>query len=157
MPLLLIDVDGVLMPLGRSVPSGFERHTTPTSDIVASSRHGEWLHALSGSYEIVWATAWGDAANDTFGRLFGLPRFDHVDLHDLPRAGTRKLAAVAAYAKRRPLAWIDDELYEDASDWANTRLEPTLLVRPAPYVGLAQAHFDSLRRFASESAPTTSP
>ncbi len=59
LPLLLLDVDGVLMPLGRSVPPGFERHTTVTSDVVVSAQHGEWLRELMGSFELVWASTWG--------------------------------------------------------------------------------------------------
>ena len=147
-PLLLLDVDGVLMPLGRSVPRGYERHVTESSNLVAAAQHGVWLRELSQSFEIVWATTWGDSANDTFGELFGLPRFDFVRLVDMPRHGTRKLAAVEAFAGSRPLAWVDDELYDDAMAWADGRVEQTLLVRPAPYVGLLVEHFASLKQFA---------
>jgi hypothetical protein len=148
-PLLLLDVDGVLMPLGSSVPRGFERHTTDTTDIVVSSAHGVWLRELSDWYEIVWASAWGDRANSTFGAFFGLPHLQSVDLVGIPRAGTRKLARVVEYAGDRPLAWIDDELYEDAEDWAVTRAAPTMLIRTAPYVGLTERDVDRLRLFGA--------
>jgi len=31
-----------------------------------------------------------------------------------PRSGTRRLAAVAAYFGTRELAWMDDEIHDDA-------------------------------------------
>jgi hypothetical protein len=34
-PLLLLDVDGVLMPIGCSVPQGYARHRTAEHDVVA--------------------------------------------------------------------------------------------------------------------------
>jgi len=150
-PLLLLDVDGVLMPLGSSVPRGYERHVAESYNLVASSQHGVWLHELSEGFEIVWATTWEDSANDTFGILFELPRFDFVELTNLPRHGTRKLNAVKAFVGNRPAAWIDDELYDDAAEWAAERPEPTLLVRPAPYVGLTEEHVASLQRFLKAS------
>ena len=117
-------------------------------DIVASRLHGQWLHELALSFDLVWATTWGATANTTFGHFYGLPALPHVELVDLPRIGTRKLAAVASYVGDRPVAWLDDELYEDAEAWAHARTAPTLLLRTAPYVGLRVEHIDVLRLFA---------
>ena len=146
-PLLLLDVDGVLMPVGRSVPPGFERSTSPTFDIVVSPQHGAWLHQLRELFDLVWATSWGDTANDTFGAYFGLPHLPSVPLKTLTTDGTRKLQSVAAYVGDRALAWIDDELYEDAELWAGDRDAPTLLIRTAASVGLRRDHVERLVTF----------
>ena len=45
-PLLLVDVDGVLQPVGRSVPPGFERFTSDDSEVVLRLQHRTWLHVL---------------------------------------------------------------------------------------------------------------
>jgi hypothetical protein len=78
-----------------------------------------------------------------------------VPLDELPRTGTRKLAAVNRYVRDRPLAWVDDELYDDAQLWTQARRAPTLppltcpqapptpssspSIRTQPSVGLSRA------------------
>lgn len=153
-PLLLLDADGVLMPLGRAVPPGYERCTTASFDVVVCRQHGAWLRELAVLFDIVWATTWGQQANDVLGGLLGLPEMPVLELGELPRAGTRKLAAVASQVGGRALAWIDDELYDDAVLWAEERDAPTLLVRTAPHVGMAAAHVAELQAFA-RSQPGT--
>ncbi len=130
------------------MPPGFERRSTATFDVVIRREHGDWLRLLSKLYEIVWATTWGASANEVYGAIHGLDELPVVPLGDLPRAGTRKLAEVAQYVGDRPLAWVDDELYDDADSWARARLAPTLLVRTRSSVGLSQADVDHLTAFA---------
>lgn len=76
------------------------------------------------------------------GAVAGLPRLPALALGDLPRDGTRKLAAVRAAVGDRPLVWIDDELYDDALAWADARPAPTLLVRTRAGVGLTVQEVD---------------
>ena len=73
-----------------------------------------------------------------------------VPLNDLQRTGTRKLAAVDHYAGDRPLAWVDDELYDDAQNWAQARPARTLLVRTRAAVGLTHDDVDRLLTFATQ-------
>jgi hypothetical protein len=147
-PLLLLDVDGVLNPLGVSVPAGYERHRADAYNVLVCQRHGEWLRSLIPMFEFRWVTTWGAAASEVFGKLLDLPPMDAVELGVLPREGTRKLAAVTRCVEDRPCAWVDDELYEDAFMWAASRAEPTLLVRTSATVGLREADVDELRTFA---------
>ena len=148
-PLLLLDVDGVLQPVGRSVPPGFERFTTEGLGVVLSARHGLWLNERTGIFEIVGATTWGAAANAAIGSRLGLPDLAHIDLGPLPRGGTRKLTAVQHFVGARPVAWVDDELYEDAASWAAERPAPTMLRRTAASVGLTHADVLALAEFGS--------
>jgi hypothetical protein len=154
-PLLLLDVDGVLSPLGGGVPPGYSRHRTEQYDVVVSERHGEWLLSLTPLFELAWVTTWGASASPVFGTLLDLPAMDAVDLGVMPREGTRKLDAVIRWVGDRPLAWVDDELYDDAFEWAASRAQPTLLVRTSATVGLREADVDQLRSFgvAISAAP----
>jgi hypothetical protein len=155
-PLLLLDVDGVLQPVGRSVPPGYERFTDDGSDVVLCRTHGLWLTRLATRFDLVWSTTWGPIANLAIGRRLGLPDLPHIRLHDLPSTGTRKLATVAEYVGDRAVAWIDDELYEDAVAWATDQAVPTLLRRTAPGVGLRKPDVDALEDFAAELRPPAS-
>lgn len=109
-PMLLIDVDGVLSPTGASVPLGYARRTNSSFDVVTHDDHGRWLRSLAEQFDLVWATTWGEAANRIHGHLLELPTLPVLPLGELPRQGTRKLAAVERYVGARALAWIDDEL-----------------------------------------------
>jgi hypothetical protein len=150
-PLLLFDVDGVLSPTGSAVPPGFERRSTSTYSVVVSPDHRAWLQTLSESFELVWASTWGEAANRVYGEILGLEKIPVIPLVDLPRAGTRKLAAVDGYVGDRALAWVDDELYDDAQIWARGRSAPTLLVRTLGAVGLTRGDVDRLLAFGQQS------
>lgn len=149
-PLLLLDIDGVLQPAGRSVPSGFERLEFVDSVVVLNPAHGDWLRDLAEPFEIVWASTWAASANRLIGSRLGLPPFAHIDLGVLATNGTRKLHSVQAFVGDRPFAWIDDELFEDAYDWAAARPEPALLIRTQAYVGMTSEHVDALTAFAAD-------
>jgi hypothetical protein len=151
-PLLLLDVDGVLLPVGGSVPRGFVRHRTGRYDVVISQVHGVWLRSLKPLFELAWVTTWGASASEVFGTLLDLPNMSAVALGNMPRDGTRKLAAVSAFVGDEPFAWVDDELYDDAFEWAARRAEPTLLVRTSPTVGLREADIETLRVFGERLA-----
>ena len=149
-PLLVLDVDGVLSPTGRSVPAGFERVTSEDFDVVVARQHGDWLRSLASLFEPVWGTTWGNSANDVFGSVLQLPVWPVIPLDDLPRDGTRKLTAVARYVGDRSMAWVDDELYDDARAWAESRSAATLLVATRGSVGLTQDDVERLHGFGEE-------
>lgn len=146
-PLVLIDVDGVLQPVGSFVPPGYTRFDGQEATVVLRPEHGRWLAELPTTVEIVWATTWGGRANRLIGDRLGLPAMEWIDLGDLPRSGTRKLDAVSRYVDDRPLVWIDNELYDDAVAWAESRPAPTMLRRTRASVGLTREDIDSVKDF----------
>jgi len=85
-------------------------------------------------------------------RFYGLDRLPFIPFGELPRDGTRKLGAVAAFIGDRAAAWIDDEIYDDATTWADQREAPTPLIRTAGSIGMTQQHYEQLKRFASDVA-----
>ena len=113
LPLLLLDVDGVLNPFAApACPPGYTEHEFfPGEDPVRLCvAHGPWLRELATRFQIVWATAWGADANRLLAPLLQLPDLPVIAFPPVPFHPRDKLPSVARFAGRRPLTWIDDAL-----------------------------------------------
>jgi hypothetical protein len=76
LPLLLLDVDGVLNPFAApACPPGYAEHEFfPGEDPVRlCAAHGPWLRELATRFQIAWATAWGTNANRLLAPLLQIP------------------------------------------------------------------------------------
>ena len=161
-PILLLDVDGVLNAARRDLPEGWERGKfngyvlawDPT--ITARLRD---LHE-SGRLEIQWLTTWTTDADALLAEPMGLPRGlrTHAREDAAPtgftgpmggQAGWWKLGAardVALEDADRRIVWIDDDLADqadDTADWlaANPHV---LVVAPDLMTGLTHAQLDEV-------------
>jgi hypothetical protein len=158
LPLLMVDIDGVISLFSDDWGAGGTAATQPGSfhsiegiPHFLSATAATHLLALAEDYELVWASGWEDRANEHLPHLLGLPprlpflRFARA----VGRANAHwKLDAIEAFAGARPLAWIDDALGEECQSWARHRNAPTLLVETEPSRGLTAAEADELRRWA---------
>jgi hypothetical protein len=174
-PLLMVDIDGVISLFGGWERAGWGAHRSAVEhgdkapvSAPAPARTG-MFHSIEGSphflssaaaahlldlsavFELVWASGWEERANEHLPHLLGLPpalpflRFSR----SVGRANAHwKLDAIDAYARDRPLAWIDDAFNAACHEWAQARAAPTLLVQTAPQVGLTQREADQLARWA---------
>lgn len=135
-PLLLLDIDGPLNPFAAKAdakPLGYCEHKFKISGW--SRRHplrmwlnptrGQALLQAAGSAELVWATTWEHKANTMVG------------------------PAVAAYARQRPLIWLDDDfsMYPTARDefLSSRGHTPTHLIPVNPRTGLTDSHLAMIR------------
>lgn len=165
-PLLLLDVDGVLNCFGSlwsdeyiaehfvEPELAFDRypiHCRKTTEALLARVLEEFVP--------VWATAWQEHAHGWWGPRLGLGD----DWPHIPFTGgwvgegvTWKLPDIIAWANERPgapLAWVDDDLHDDAFTWAAQRLDagvPTLLLKTKPHQGLTEAGVDRLLGFAED-------
>ena len=146
MPVLLIDVDGVLNPY-PDCPDGFTEHAFfPDDDepVRLAAAHGDWLRELAPQFAIAWASSWEADANVYLCPYFGLPELPFVVFPPSPFPPSAKVPAVDAFVGQRAVAWVDDIVTAEARVWARERDAPTLLVEVDPAVGLTRDAVDDL-------------
>jgi len=151
-PLLLLDIDGVLNPLGVREAPGFMPYHLGGMRVLLSSNHGRWLASLGNLFDLTWATSWerdADLVAERIGLPGGLPVITFMDQTEW----TVKLPDVVRYAGDRALAWVDDQLGPDVHAWAESRHSPTLLVQTDSRVGLTAEDVERLRVWGSEATP----
>ncbi|GAA4933239.1 hypothetical protein HD597_009556 [Nonomuraea thailandensis] len=152
-PLLLLDVDGVLNPMGRPAPD-FRRYRCTIGDDVytvhLNPRHGRRLLelALVTGSELVWATTWEHHANDWIAPRIGLPSLPVITLGSSSGAPASehgemfKTPHVAAYAGQRPFVWFDDQVWAEDEEYLRVHqgLADFLLIHVDPRQGLTSRH-----------------
>jgi hypothetical protein len=152
-PLLFVDIDGVLNPYGGPCPAGFAEHDLFPADnepVRVNAAHAHWLCELADVFDLVWGTGWNDTDRAELSTVLDLPAFAGAAvMPDGEFDPKLKVPAIDAVAGDRALAWIDDRLTPEASEWAATRAAPTLLVPVASDVGLTRAHVDALLGWAT--------
>jgi hypothetical protein len=153
-PLLLVDVDGVISLFGFDLDARPEGRFENVDGIhhYLSAAAGENLRALSERFELIWCTGWEERANEYLPHALSLPGpYPFLSFAGSPGAGARhwKLDAIDAHAgPDRPVAWIDDD-HRGCEEWARERPAPTLLVTSDPAVGITAAHVEELLAWAA--------
>lgn len=132
----------------------------------------EIMKELMLHFELMWGTAWGGhQANTYMLRHLGLENpleaidyFDAVEGVEQKMSGFRftrgmpdfwKMPWIEKFAEEsaRPFAFIDDEISEQAKEWATERTSsgiPTLMVKTDGTIGWADHHKDELINWAKE-------
>jgi hypothetical protein len=154
LPLLLIDIDGVISLFGFDAgrpPSGRYLLVDGVPHFL-SDNAAMLLGGLREQFELVWCSGWEEKADEYLPVALGLPAgLHHLTFGDAagPPARHWKLAAIDGFAgPERPLAWIDDAFDDSCHDWARERPGPTELVVTAPAVGFTEEHAERLRNWA---------
>jgi hypothetical protein len=156
LPLLLIDVDGVVSLFGfdhNAPPAGRYQLVDGIAHFLSEAAGGH-LRRLDGEFELAWCTGWEEKANDYLPLALGLAGPLPYVLFDDGTRPTRahwKLGAIDRHVDPdRPLAWIDDAHDDGCRTWATARSGPTLLVTTDPAVGLTEAEVDRLLAWAKD-------
>jgi hypothetical protein len=149
-PLLFLDVDGVLSVYGFDGANADPRDLTMVEGIPhhIPAAMGPRLKQLLPVFESLWATGWGERANEHLVHMLGLPgELEVIEFAVRPStdgSGHWKLEELDRRAGSRPAAWIDDGHSAACMQWAAARSEPTKLVSTDPHTGMTDAHVAEL-------------
>jgi hypothetical protein len=148
-PLLLLDVDGVLIPhAAPKQPVGFFRYTLLGEPVWLSPGHGAWLRPLCEQFQLVWASGWEHEANRLIGPILGLPPLPVIEFPRDAAGRFTKFPTIQRMVADKPLIWIDDELTAEVYTWATHRPAPTLLIDADPAIGLTHETVAVIAAFA---------
>jgi hypothetical protein len=157
LPLLLIDVDGVISLFGfdhRAPPPNGRFLLVDGVTHYLSGTAGEHLRRLEAAFELAWCTGWEEKANDYLPAALGLDGpLAHVEFeHDgVPPRAHWKLGGIDHHVDpSRPVAWIDDAHDDACRSWAAARIGPTLLVTTDPAVGITERDVAELLAWAGD-------
>lgn len=161
-PILLLDVDGVLNAARRDLPEDWCRGTFNGFVLSWNPTVTARLRALheSGRVAIQWLTTWAENADRLLAEPMGLPR--GLVVHARPDAeatgslgswsglaGWWKLDLARAAAEAEPdrrIVWIDDDLAQAADDtgaWLAAHPH-VLVVAPDLFLGLTHEELDAI-------------
>ncbi len=147
-PVLLLDVDGVLIPYAaKKQPPGFLPYVLLGESVWLARRHGDWLRPLCERFQVVWATGWEHDANRLIGPILELPAFPVIEFARDAARRFAKLPTIMRVVAEQPLVWVDDELSTEAYQWAAEREARTLLLDANSEIGLTQEIVAAIIRF----------
>jgi hypothetical protein len=152
---LLLDIDGVFNPMFVERPNLRASFAPVQHDwgtwLLDSDLHRTWLLQLEQEAEIIWVSSWEETSN-YINKHFGLASatYPHITFGQMfeREEGTWKLPAIKRLLKgdRDAVVLIDDELQDDARQWAAARPN-TLLIEPKSDEGLTEAQYLQVLEF----------
>ncbi|NQX11906.1 hypothetical protein HQQ80_09750 [Microbacteriaceae bacterium VKM Ac-2855] len=161
--LILLDVDGVLNP---HVVSDRRRGG---HRLVLEPERAELVRRLAAVGTIVWATTWPPPLTSVLAQDLRLPSATEAITFDggLPRDArfpghTGKLQPVAHWLDRAiargiafdEVVWIDDNLRQDALEWAELQPYPVHVLVPDAAVGITSAEVAEIEAVLEAGAST---
>ena len=158
-PLVVLDVDGVIVPLKRFAEQ-VEPGWVETSAGFPLRVRQEVLDALveldalatAGVVDVVWCTTWKDQAPDHFGSWFGRG-WPLVQLIDGPDSSWHKARGLVRWLQKNPhgrVLWFDDDAGKHRREVGKVaRLCDLTVVSPHDEVGLTDEHLALIRSFTA--------
>ena len=114
-PLILLDIDGVISPLGQVYNPIVIQHPYGSWAI---PEHILWLFKNYENYEIIWASTWEEDSN-LINRDLGIKDFNFINFTENSNIWFRfeSIKNLVSKQTNRTVILIDDEIPKKVSDW----------------------------------------
>ena len=164
-PSWLLDIDGVINPVGRKPPTNIHKEWLEERVVAAGTGREfpikiavpviEFINEVHADdlVDIIWHTTWQHGAND-ISRIFGLPEFPVLDAPEFAAWSHRtaqgwwKTPAVQRHldSTTAPTLWTDDDL---DMGWHEEMSSPhgLTVIAPDQYTGFTKKHLDQIENF----------
>jgi hypothetical protein len=155
-PLLLLDVDGVLCPIGPGPGEPMRTLVIEDWPFIFCETLPARLSTLGERFTLVWATSWEHGANRLLAPALGLPDLPVISFAGpAARPGrTWKLTAVQRFVGRQAMAWVEDNLVTTRTPGPGSEPSPpccSTSIRPGDSPRRPSTHSS---RSPTSSAPT---
>jgi hypothetical protein len=146
--LVFLDIDGTLVPFGRTSPAGKPADGGNPLLSRVDLRLARRLATLPA--QLVWATTWMHEANDLLAAHLGWPPLPVLEVVE-PSIEDEyfklhwKTRSIVAHAAGRAFAWVDDEITDADQEWVDEHhAGVALLLRVDSRAGLTSADLGRL-------------
>lgn len=156
MTTIITDIDGVYVPFfARSNPElGFREYEGyGERAFLKPEMQKPWLETFMSKATLVWGSKWKEP-NKLLALLGINANWEKIEISNQDVGlGTWKIKSIRKWVEENlspeeKLVWIDDELEEDAFEWARVRGN-MLSVAPDRVIGLTQEQFEEIDHFIS--------
>lgn len=144
--ILLLDIDGVISPLGRIHNDDY---------VIVNNDYSTWnipfnavnliRNSLDDGHNIIWASAWESVSNH-INKELNLDSFDYLTF-DNDDALWFKFTSIKNFVKTIPqnihIVWVDDEIPPEVFEWADNQPNITCII-PNGLTGLSELDIESI-------------
>lgn len=153
-PVILLDIDGVISPMGGV--EGLKRRSRQVhySNFAVTDEVARFFSHLShNSIDVIWASTWEEESL-VLGQELDIRDAGYLELGGLHKPGTwLKENAVKRFIsknKQRKIIWLDDETPDFLINWAQENHSDILVERIEPMKGVDVNLMKSIHSFLSE-------
>lgn len=146
-PLILLDIDGVISPLGQVYNPILIQH--PYGTWAIPEHIILWLFKNYENYEIVWASTWEEESN-FINRDLGIKDFNFIEFTENNSIWFKfdSIKNFVSGQKNRTIILIDDETPTKTSDWCSNNL--INCIKPNSIEGLTVNDLKTINKIIKE-------
>lgn len=145
MKIILLDIDGVLSPLGRLNDEYVIIDLDGWSTIAIPHNNIEFIKTVNEKVKIVWSSSWEDISNNVCDKI-DLPHFSFLQFYNTQQKHWNKLPSIVKFIEQNcdaDILIIDDEVDTNAKEVLN-KYKNITIIDIEPICGLSKIDKDRI-------------